>query len=69
MDQKKKGNNPSFFRNILQGQLGFREPGMAEVGGKMPRQPPIECWGCKGNHRYKYFPHKNEKVRDVHNVQ
>jgi hypothetical protein len=29
----------------------------------------MECWGCKGNHRYKDFPHKNDKVRTVHNVQ
>jgi hypothetical protein len=29
----------------------------------------MECWGCKGNHRYRDFPHRNEKVRAVHNVQ
>jgi hypothetical protein len=29
----------------------------------------MECWGCKGNHRYRDFPHKNDKVRVVHNVQ
>ena len=29
----------------------------------------MECWGCKGNHRYKYCPHRNDKVRVVHNVQ
>jgi hypothetical protein len=69
MDQRKKGTKPSFFRNSPQGQPGFREPRKAEVGGKMPRQPPMECWGCKGNHRYRDCPHRNDKVRVVHNVQ
>jgi hypothetical protein len=30
---------------------------------------PTQCWGCKGNHKYKYYPHKNGKARTVHNVQ
>jgi hypothetical protein len=30
---------------------------------------PIQCWGCQGNHKYKDCPHKNGKVRVVHNVQ
>jgi hypothetical protein len=42
---------------------------MTEVGGKRPRQPPMQCWGCKGDHKYRYFPHKSDKVRVVHNVQ
>jgi hypothetical protein len=42
---------------------------MNEIGGKRPRQPPIQCWGCKGDHNYRYFPHRGEKVRSVHNVQ
>jgi hypothetical protein len=29
----------------------------------------MECWGCKENHRYRYFPHRNDKVRVLHNVQ
>jgi len=53
--------NHPFFKNSLQGQLGFREPRKAEVGGKMPRQPPMERWGCKGNHRYRDSPHINSK--------
>jgi hypothetical protein len=69
MDQRKKGTKPSFFRNSPQGKPGFREPRKVEVGGKMPRQPPMECWGCKGNHRYIDCPHRNEKVRVFHNVQ
>jgi hypothetical protein len=51
MDQRNKGTKPPFFRNSPQGQPYFREPKKAEVGGKMPRLPPMECWGCKGNHR------------------
>jgi hypothetical protein len=69
MDQRKKGTKPPFFRNSPQGQSGFREPRKAEVGGQLPRQTPMECWGCKGNHRYRDFPHRNDKVRVVHNVQ
>jgi hypothetical protein len=29
----------------------------------------MECWVCKENHRYRYFPHRNDKVRVLHNVQ
>jgi hypothetical protein len=42
---------------------------MVEVGGKMPSKPPIQCWGCKGDHKYRYCPHKSEKLRVVHNIQ
>jgi hypothetical protein len=42
---------------------------MTEVGGKKPRQTPIQCWGCKGDHKYRYCPLKSDKVRDLHNVQ
>jgi hypothetical protein len=39
------------------------------VGEQMPRPPPMECWGCKGKHRYRECPHKKDKARTVHNVQ
>jgi hypothetical protein len=42
---------------------------MAEVGGKRKRQPPMQCWGCKGDRKYRDCPHKDEKVRFFHNVQ
>jgi hypothetical protein len=42
---------------------------MAEVGGKRSRQAPIQCWGCKGDHKYRDCPHKIDNVRDVQNVQ
>jgi hypothetical protein len=66
---RKKGTKPPFFRNNSQGKLAFKEPIMIETLGKIPRHPPIQCWGCKGNHMYRYFPHRGEKVRIVHNVQ
>jgi hypothetical protein len=29
----------------------------------------MECWGYKGNHRYRDYPHRKDKVRTIHNVQ
>jgi hypothetical protein len=29
----------------------------------------MECWGCKGNHRYRDCPHRKDKARTVHTVQ
>jgi hypothetical protein len=42
---------------------------MDEVGWQRPRCKPIQCWGCKGHHKYRYCPHKSDKLRVVHNVQ
>jgi hypothetical protein len=42
---------------------------MTKTMGKRPRQQPMKCWGCEGDHMYRYFPHRGEKVRIVHNVQ
>jgi hypothetical protein len=69
MEHRKKGSKPPFFINNSQSQPASREPRMIETVGKRPRKPPIQCWGCGGDHMYKYFPHKGEKVRIVHNVQ
>jgi hypothetical protein len=68
-EQRQKGNKPLFFRNSPQGQPSFREPRKVEVGEQMLRPPPMECWGYKGNHRYRECPHRKDKVRTVHNVQ
>jgi hypothetical protein len=68
MDHRKKGTKPPFFRNNPQGHPTCREPKMIEIGGQMPRQPPIQCWGCKGDHMFRDCPHRGEKVRTVHNV-
>ena len=35
----------------------------------MTRPPTMECWGCKGNHRYRDCPHRKDKARTVHTVQ
>ena len=47
IDQRKKGTKPPLFRNNPQGKTSLREPRKVEVGGKMSRLPPVECWGCK----------------------
>jgi hypothetical protein len=60
---------PPFFRNNPQRKPVFREPKMAEVGGQGPRQPPMQCWGCKGDHKYRDCLDKSDKVRVVHNFQ
>jgi hypothetical protein len=69
MEQRKKGTKPPFFINNSQGQPTPKEPRMTETMGKRPRKPPIQCWGCGGDHMYRDFPHRGEKVRIVHNVQ
>jgi hypothetical protein len=69
MDQRKKGIKPPFFRNNTQGRTTSREPRTIETGGQRPRKPPIQCWGCKGDHMFRDCPHGGEKVRIVHNVQ
>jgi hypothetical protein len=68
-EQRQKGNKPPFFKNSPQAHPSFRELRMAEVGEQRMRQMPIQCWGCKENHKYRYCPHKNGKARVVHNVQ
>jgi hypothetical protein len=69
MDQRKKGAKPPFFINNPQGQQTPKEPRMIDTWSQGPRQPPMQCWGCKGDHRFKYCPHRGEKGRAVHNVQ
>ena len=69
MDQRKKGAKPPFFRNNPQGQKTSREPRMIETRGQRPRQPLVQCWGCKGDHMFRNCPKKSDKVRVVHIVQ
>jgi hypothetical protein len=68
-EQRQKGSKPSFFRNSPWGQSSFNEPRKVEGSEQMPRPLPMECWGCKGNHRYRDCPHRKDKARTVHNVQ
>jgi hypothetical protein len=42
---------------------------MIETLWKRTRNPPIQCWGFGIDHMYRYFPHRGEKVRIVHNLQ
>jgi hypothetical protein len=42
---------------------------MAEGDGKRPRQTPMQCWGCKGDHKYRYFLYRKDKVGVVHHAQ
>jgi hypothetical protein len=46
-----------------------RDPKVIETWGQRPRQPPIQCSGCKGDHMFRDCPHRVEKGRIVHNVQ
>jgi hypothetical protein len=47
----------------------LKEPETVEVSGKRPRKTHMQFWGCNGDHNYRDFPHRKDKVRDVHNVQ
>jgi hypothetical protein len=42
---------------------------MIDSLGKRPRQQPIKCWGCEGDHLYKYCPHKGYRMRTMHNIE
>jgi hypothetical protein len=60
---------PPFFRNGPREKSSFIDPGKVEGSEKMPRPPLMECWGYKGNHRYRDFPHRKDKARTVHTIQ
>jgi hypothetical protein len=72
-DQRKKGFKPPFFKNKnqanQQGQSTQNEHKTADSFGKRPRQQPVQCLGCEGNHLYKDYPHKGEITRTIHNIQ
>jgi hypothetical protein len=68
-EQRQKGSKPSFFRNSPWGESSFKEPRKVEGSEQMPRPPPMECWDCKGNHRYRDCPQRKDKASTVHTVQ
>jgi hypothetical protein len=68
MDQRKKGSKP-FLRNNPQGQQMPKEPRTIDTRSQGPKQPPMQYWVCKGDHRFRDFPHRGEKGRFVCNVQ
>jgi hypothetical protein len=42
---------------------------MTESLGKRSRNHPIKCWGCGGDHMYKYFPHRGDKMNTLHSIK
>ena len=72
-NQRKKGFKTPFFINKSQankqGHATQNEQNNADSFGKSPRQQPVQCWGCEGNHLYRDFPHKGERMRIIHNIQ
>jgi hypothetical protein len=72
-DQRQKGFKPPFFRNNSQAsqqdQESQNDQNNADSVGKMPRKQHVQCWGCGGNHLYRDFPHKGERMRNVQNIQ
>jgi hypothetical protein len=42
---------------------------MTKSLGKRPRKQTIKCWGCEGDHMYKYFPHWGDKMNILHSVK
>jgi hypothetical protein len=73
MDQRKKGFKPPFNRNIFQTYQQWKpsqdDQRMTDSLGKRQRQQRIKCWGCEGGHMYKYFPHKGDTLRNLHNIK
>jgi hypothetical protein len=42
---------------------------MTKSSGQRSRQPPIQCWGCKGDHMYRDCPRRSERVKTIHSAQ
>jgi hypothetical protein len=66
---KRRGKTKINSRNNPQGQQMPKEPRTIDIGSQRPRKLPIQCWGCKGDHRFKDCPQRGEKGRAIHNVQ
>jgi hypothetical protein len=73
VDKRKKALKPPFIGNISQAhQQGKAYQGdhkMKDSLGKRPRQQPIKCFGCEGDHMYKDCPRHGDKIRIVHNIK
>jgi hypothetical protein len=72
-EKRKKGFNLPFFKNNSQanqqGQPTQNDHKTTNSFGKRPRQEPVQCCGCEGNHLYRDCPHKGERMRNVCNIQ
>jgi hypothetical protein len=58
-------SSPNVYHQI---HVAHSESKMAEYSGKRPRSS-IKCLGCKGDHLYQDFPHKEYKMRIVQSLQ
>jgi hypothetical protein len=71
-DQRIKGFKPPFNRNSPNKNQQDRS---AKNGSKREDPlgkrgiPPIKCWGCKEDHMYKDFLHRENKMKTMHNIQ
>jgi hypothetical protein len=69
VEERKKGTNPPFFINTLQGKPTLKDPRIMEKTWKKPSQQPIQCWGYGKYHMHRDFPQYGKKERNVHSVQ
>jgi hypothetical protein len=71
-NQRRKGFKHPFNRNEPninhQDQYAKGDSKKEYSLGKRGR-PPIQCWGCKEDHLYKDCPHRNDRVKTMHNIQ
>ena len=42
---------------------------MTEQLRQMSMQQPIQCWGCKGDHMYRYHLCRSERIKTAHSAQ
>ena len=54
--------------------ISTREPSQGDKKltdslGMRPRKQPIKCWGCEGDHIYKYCPHQGDNMKTFHSVK
>jgi hypothetical protein len=71
-EQRMKGFKPHFFKNTQPNQQEYSTQNEHRTNnsfGKRLRKKLAQCWRCEGNHVYRYFPHKGERMRIVHNIQ
>jgi len=69
MELRKKGIKPPSFINKFYEQPATKESRMTKTIGKRPMQEYIQCWSCKGDHMYRDFPRRSERVKTPHNMQ
>jgi hypothetical protein len=71
-NQRRKGFKPHFNRNnpntYHKDRSAKNKSKREDSLGKRGR-PPIKCWGCKKDHTYKDFPHREDKMDTMHNIQ